>query len=191
MIADRAERLRSLVSSSGAALDDGLGRHEIEELEGRLGFQFGPDHRELLTIVLPVGARWVDWRHDSESELRSRLEWPVDSVMFHVERDGFWPGSWGKRPVDPAAALDTARENLRRVPKLVPIYSHRFLPAAPCASGTPVLSVYGTDTIYYGSDLEDYLEREFVVGLRARPSAHEPSYVRFWSELAEDRESDI
>lgn len=56
MIADKAERLRSLLSSSGAALDDGLGRDEIEEIEGRLGFQFGPDHRDLLTFVLPVGS---------------------------------------------------------------------------------------------------------------------------------------
>lgn len=185
MSADHAERLRSLLSACGASLEVGLSRDEIDDVEGRFGFQFGPDHRELLSVALPVGERWVDWRHGPEIGLRSRLDWPVDSVLFDVERSGFWPASWGERPADPAAALGAGRENLRQVPRLVPVYSHRFLPAAPCEPRTPVFSVYGSDTVYYGIDLVDYLERESVVGRPDRPFVGRPSYVRFWSELAE------
>jgi hypothetical protein len=74
---------------------------------------------------------------------------------------------------------------MQRVPKLIPVYSHRYLPAAPCDSRSPVFSVYHTDTIYYGFDLEDYLIREFIG--QKRPFVGKPLHIPFWSELAEGR----
>jgi hypothetical protein len=47
------------------------------------------------------------------------------------------------------------------VPRLVPVFSHRYLPAEPHLSGNPVLSVYQTDIIYYGSNLKRYIAHEF------------------------------
>lgn len=75
------------------------------------------------------------------------------------------------------------------VPVLVPLFSHRFLPAAPCEARSPVFSVYGPDTIYYGSDLADYLRREFG-GVKGALNSR-PTHVTFWSELAEGREDEI
>lgn len=43
-----------------------------------------------------------------------------------------------------------------------------------------MFSVHQTDTIYYGHDLEDYLEREF--GDTRSPLTAQPAYVQFWSE---------
>jgi hypothetical protein len=96
---------------------------------------------------------------------------------------GFWPASWGERPSDSRVAEDLAREQLARVPRLVPIYSHRYLAAGRTHAPSPVFSVYQTDVIYYGDDLFDYVAHEFKV-----PPLH-PLQLRervpFWSDLAE------
>ncbi|WP_147136478.1 hypothetical protein [Stackebrandtia albiflava] len=60
------------------------------------------------------------------------------------------------------------------------MYAHRFLPGGRDRSGDPVFSVWGIDTIYYGTDLADYVGREFgategVIG--------ETSRVSFWCDL--------
>jgi hypothetical protein len=182
-------RLRYLISASPAVLRDGLSEAEFDEVEHRFGFQFCSDHRELLALALPLGDNWPDWRDGSDADLRSRLDWPVDSVLFDVEKDAFWPRSWGQRPGDVGSAVEVAREHMRSVPKLVPVYGHRYLPAAPCQPRSPVFSVYQTDTIYYGSDLEDYLLNEF--GGRERAVERRPSHIPFWSELAEGREDEL
>ena len=67
-------------------------------------------------------------------------------------------------------------------PRLVPVYSHRYLPAGRGASGHPVLSVMQTDIICYGADLDDYLYREFGLGA-AGDKPCRPT-VMFWSLLA-------
>lgn len=75
-----------------------------------------------------------------------------------------------------------------RWPTLVPIYSHRFMPAAPAPDRAPVLSVHGSDIIFYGSDLLDYLRNEFVrpPGMTASeplPRASAPLPVHPWTDL--------
>lgn len=175
---------------SSAELTEGLSDAELASVEVRFGFEFSPDHRELLKLTLPRGERWPDWRHGDESDLEERLAWPVEGVLFDVENNVFWPKSWGPRPESIEAALAVAREQLKRVPRLVPVYSHRYLPAGPCQPRLPVFSVYQTDTIYYGVDLEDYLAREFTK--HGGPRAPDPwQYVWFWSELAEGRARDL
>lgn len=174
-----------LLSRSDAALASGLTDQELDQVQERLGIEFGPDHRELLALTLPVGAGWPDWRHGTASDLRDRLDWPVTGALFDVRQNGFWPGSWGPRPADPAAAESAARQYLLQAPPLIPVYGHRYLPAAPCEPRAPVFSVYQTDVIYYGHDLEDYLDREF--GNRRRPVPPISRHIRFWSDLAEDK----
>ena len=62
---------------------------------------------------------------------------------------------------------------------MIPLYAHRYLPAA--IAGHPVLSIHQTDVIGYGADLTDWLHREFGIGepaaKRVRPT------VPFWSAL--------
>lgn len=49
-------------------------------------------------------------------------------------------------------------------PRLIPIYAHRFTPAAPSPSESPVFSVWQTDIIYYGANLLEYLTNELLSG---------------------------
>jgi hypothetical protein len=172
-----------LLHRVGETLDPGLDDEEITAVETRFGFRFLPEHRDFLRAHLPAGRSWPDWRSGDPDRLRDLLAWPVDGVLFDVENNGFWPRTWGARPPDSRAALVVARRHLQAVPKLVPVYGHRYLPAAPAPSLAPVFSVYQTDVIYYGDDLADYLDHEFGVTREWTPRPR--VRIPFWSELAE------
>ena len=91
LIAQSVERLRA----GGVRLDRGLSDEEVSQVQSKLAFAFGPEHREFIQTVVPVGERWPDWRNDAEENLRGRLDWPVEGVLFDVRNNGFWPASWG------------------------------------------------------------------------------------------------
>lgn len=173
----------------GTDLRPGLTRNEIAGLEGEFGFTFSPDHAALLAAFLPTGEGWVDWRQVNRDDIRSRLEWPTYGVVSDVEHDSFWPASWGPRPNDLESALTTARLRMASVPTLVPIYSHRYMPAAPAVHLAPVFSVYHTDVIYYGNDLLDYLAQEFRETWSLWRRSPELIRTHFWSDLAEGAEN--
>jgi hypothetical protein len=58
---------------------------------------------------------------------------------------------------------------------MVPVYSHRYLPAGRGTHGHPVLSMHQTDIVYYGIDLPRYIDQEHA----AEPEAT----VAFWRDL--------
>lgn len=159
----------------------GMSERELDHVEERWGFRFAPEHRTLLGAGLPTGSRsWPDWRDGDPEDLAERLSWPVDGVLFDVERNGFWHPDWAPRPTDTQNALEVARTHLAKVAVMVPIYSHRCLLADPDRTGTPVLSMYQTDIIYYGTDLVDYFHHEFGRPV-ATPDDHQYATIPFWS----------
>lgn len=189
-MADLIEQCVEKLEAIGTDLRPGLTRNEIAGVEGEFGFTFSPDHAALLTACLPVGDDWLDWRQPDRNDIRFRLQWPIYGVLSDVEHDSFWPASWGPRPDDLGSALTTARVRMAAVPTLVPIYSHRYMPAAPTARSAPVFSVYHTDVIYYGDNLLDYISKEFWLASRPWPT-RSPRLLRisFWSDLAEGAEN--
>jgi hypothetical protein len=129
---------------------------------------------------------WPDWRGGDPETLRQFLDGPVEGVLFDVEHNRFWHGDWGSKPDDRALALETARRRLADVPRMVPIYGHRYLPAGRGTFGHLVLSMWQTDIIYYGVDLADYIDREF--GSRGDPSRgedrrHPQATLEFWRDV--------
>lgn len=52
-------------------------------------------------------------------------------------------------------------ERYYKAPKLVPIYSHRYMPFITEDDNIPVFSIMQSDIIYYGENLISYLEVEF------------------------------
>lgn len=163
-------------------LESGLTEAELAAVEEALGFEFADDPRAFLADVLPTGASWPDWRNGEVDELRHRAAWPVDGVLFDVRNNGFWHESWGERPSDDTLAVVQAREHLATVPRMIPVYAHRCLPAGRGSFGNPVLSMYQTDIIYYGFDLLDYVAHEFHVRDPGRPW-RQPRPIPFWDDL--------
>ncbi|MFJ3876827.1 hypothetical protein ACIPW5_05145 [Streptomyces sp. NPDC090077] len=162
-----------------AEIGPGLDARELDAVEARFGFAFSADHRVFLGAGLPHGSpMWPDWRNGDPEDLASRLARPAEGVLFDVEHGGFWHPDWGPKPAGTYDALRIARSALSTVPRLVPVYGHRYLPGTAGEWGHPVLSVHQTDIIFYGNDLADYVRREFT----GRSSTFPPrSTVGFWS----------
>jgi hypothetical protein len=89
------------------------------------------------------------------------LDWPAEGICFDIEYANFWREDWGAKPADLSEAFAVARRKIAGVPKLIPIFSHRYLPADPPLAGNPVFSVVQTDIIHYGNDLASYFSNEF------------------------------
>ncbi|SDE20704.1 hypothetical protein [Glycomyces harbinensis] len=181
----RAARL--LVETGECPVLPGLTDDELADVESEFGFEFGDDHRAFLAAGLPLGAlgeegHWPNWRYGDPDALRARLAWPVNGVLFDVEQGTFWYDAWGPRPTETEAAVAEAREHLARVPVMVPIYSHRYLPAGRENWGHPILSMYQTDIIVYGADLVDYVENEFG-RTRHHLTGDPQATVEFWKDL--------
>ncbi len=102
----------------------------------------------MLETALPVSPSFVDWRAGDAANLRTRLAWPLESLCFDIEHNTFWLAEWGPRPADLAQAFARATQAVAVAPRLIPVFSHRYLPAEPNEAGNPVFSVYQTDIIY-------------------------------------------
>jgi len=134
-------------------IEPGLTAAEFTRVEDEFGFEFAEDHRTFLAAGLPLSiphddppgvirtdrTPWPDWRDGDPAVLRERLNRPVEGVLFDVEHNAFWDGSWGERSAESGDALDIARRCLLDVPRLVPIYGHRYLPAGRGSFGHPIL----------------------------------------------------
>ncbi len=170
----------------GVILDHGLSDAEVSKVEGTFGFRFPPDLRELLQYALPVSPGFPNWRDEPEASLKDRLTRPADGICFDIVNNDFWMEEWGPKPPDTPTAVDVARQAIAKVPMLIPIYSHRYIPDEPHLAGNPIFSVHQTDVIYYGRDLTNYLANEFLPHEERRfPDYGDVRKVRFWSQLVE------
>jgi hypothetical protein len=173
------------LTAAGVSFDAGLTLDELSLTERTYGFCFPLDLREFLGYALPVSKGWLDWRRASQSEIVERLNWPWESMCFDIEHNSFWLESWGSKPTALTDAYSIARAAVAAAPRLIPVYSHRFLPDRPCEPGNPVFSVYQTDIIHYGSDLFDYFCNEFpdYFGRAGAALDSRTRHIEFWSDL--------
>ncbi len=169
------EAARRLARAGQYDIGPGLTDAEFARIEEAYEFEFAADHRAFLAAGLPLnrpapGGRgpWPDWRDAAPGDLRERLGWPVEGALFDVEHNALWHPSWGQRPAGTSEALTTARRHLSRAPKMIPVCSHRYLPAGRGTYGHPVLSIYQADIIVYGTDLADYIDQELGLALHPR-----------------------
>ncbi|MBF0664491.1 MAG: hypothetical protein IR159_02915 [Brevundimonas sp.] len=151
---------------------------ELERAQARFRLTFPSDLIELLRDRRPVGG--PDW--NSEATVRPLLAWPFEGLLFDVEQNGLWWKDWGDRPANADERAEVLRQVVERAPRLIPIFSHRYLPATPTVAGNPVFSVYQSDVIHYGADLDDYIDRE-ENGWESRPWPKNLREIDFWSEL--------
>lgn len=106
-------------------------------------------------------------------------------MLFDVENDNFWHPRFGIRPGTVQQREIAVRAAMQSLPKLIPVCSHRYLPATPCESGNPVFSVYQTDIIYYGDNLIDYITEEFCKPAKYVMEQSNIRSIDFWSDMVE------
>lgn len=163
----------------------GLSAEDFSSIEKQLGFRLPEDFTYLFGNLQDPGGVMFPWATFRKQDYDRRMEWVWEGISFDVE-NGFWMDRWGERPEQLASALDLARKDFASWPKLLPIYSHRFLAAEPYRVGNPVFSIMQTDIIYYGSDLAHFLALEFL-GADYKTHSYDPPIqrVEIWSDFAQ------
>lgn len=179
------EEITVVLASAGVAFAPGLMPKELSAAETRFGFTFPPDLRAFLSNAMPVGAKFPNWRNLDDPSLASTFSWPLDGLWFDVKQNSLWLQSWGPRPADDTAAFEQLKILVRAAPTLIPIQGHRYLPSSPTEEGNPVLSVYQSDIICYGLNLEDYFRNEYsyFFGRTGYQLTQEPKHIDFWSSF--------
>ncbi|RQP24224.1 SMI1/KNR4 family protein [Piscinibacter terrae] len=178
--------IKSTLERAGVNFQPGLSSAEVKAAEDRFSLAFPDDLREFLMFALPSGERFPNWRNPEDPEIARALGWPLEGIWFDVQQNGFWPAEWGTKPDDESAAYEVIRKRVAAAPKLIPIIGHRYMPDRPAKRGNPVFSVYQTDIIHYGSDLENYLHNEFYHYFGTPPHRiGETRTIEFWSSFVE------
>ncbi|MBK5144633.1 SMI1/KNR4 family protein [Budviciaceae bacterium BWR-B9] len=173
----------------GVSFAEGLSDDELVKIQREFQVTFPPDLKQLLQMALPVSDRFVNWRAGLHSpaekqQVEQRINWPLEGMLFDVENNSYWEQSWGERPASAEERKVIVSQYFYTYPKLIPIYSHRYIPATPDETGNPVFSVYQMDIIYYGYDLASYFAHEFSFSLPEHFDApEEPKYIEFWGDF--------
>ena len=145
------------------------------------GLRFPPDFVEFLSASRPMET--YDWSIDNPA-IWQMLNWPAEGLIFDVEHNALWLADWGPRPEIPEARAEVVRAVVHEAPPLIPVYSHRYIPAEPNEAGNPVFSVYQADIIVYGFNLKDYVGRE-TGHCDEVEWPDQIKHIRFWSHLVE------
>ena len=153
---------------------------ELDAAQARFGFFFPPDLRALLLEHRIAGA--LDWTRDHD-KLAESFAWPYEGLLFDVENNDLWWPGWGPRPGDAAERAAVLRHVVDAAPRLIPVYSHRYMPEVPHETGNPIFSVYQADIVVYGTNLAEYLDHEFGADPLDFQWAGEPRTIPFWSEM--------
>ncbi|WP_440948164.1 hypothetical protein ACSAZL_08015 [Methanosarcina sp. T3] len=174
------------LSSQGVSFSKGLDEQEFNNIEQFYDIRFPPDLKDFLRTALPVSKGFYNWRNFSEDNVNSikkMLSWPLEGMIFDIEHNNFWYEGWGLKPNNQLEAIALCRKEMEKVPKLIPIFMHRYISSEPEEKGNPVFSVYQTDNIYYGEDLLTYLKIEFSMKRHEEIDYTKVKHIRFWSEI--------
>jgi len=164
--------------------EDKLTAIEKNRIEELYGFKFPNSLKGFYREGMPSSEgeefpRWHDFSEENVEKIKARMNAPLAWLKRDIE-NGFWIDKWGERPEDKEALAERIEEILALSPVLIPIYSHRYMPAIS-EIDAPVISTVGRDTICYGKNLEDYLRHEFL-GESSSAGAME---IPLWSDIIE------
>lgn len=154
---------------------------ELDRAQDMYDLSFPPDLITFLSERHPL--LHYDWRTDNEA-IRAMLRWPYEGLLFDVENNNLWLPDWGKKPETTRLRAEALKEIVGAAPKLIPLYSHRYLPAYPIEIDNPVFSVYQSDIIYYGTNLYEYVGRESHLPISV-PVPADLKPIRFWSQFVD------
>jgi hypothetical protein len=196
MALSQMDKVIGALKEKGINFEDGLTDAEFAHSESLYNFSFPPDLHDFLSSGLPVSGEFPNWRSGNVQRgtktisIAQLMDWPAEGICFDIEKNNFWMLDWDAKPSDLQEAFRLARGLVKQAPALIPVYGHRFLPAEPAVSGNPVLSVWQTDIIYYGTNLVSYLIKEFDLPIKTQGNGNNsPRHIRFWSTIIDKMDS--
>lgn len=159
---------------------------QLDQAQERYGICFPEKLRRFYRMGMPVSKGFVRWLEESPEyveTVQKKLKAPIRMLLDAVEQEEFWPASWGERPLEGEQLHNKALDKLNQAAVLVPVYSHRYMPCLEGTGDAPILSVYGSDLIYYGSDLKNWLQIEFCSLPRQTIFESELPPIPIWQDL--------
>ncbi|WP_214481728.1 SMI1/KNR4 family protein [Bacillus sp. SM2101] len=182
------------LGKAGIKFTSGLNESEITDAESLYNIKFPPDLKSFLMYALPVSEGFVNWRDISGKNVKSindRINWPLKGIIFDIEHNHFWIKEWGNIPDSLQGAIKIATLHYHKAPKLIPVYSHRYISSEPIENWNPIMSVYQTDIIYYGENLSSYLQKEFILKKPKHLDFNNIKPIRFWSNIIDNWDEEL
>ena len=184
------EKIKEVLIKNNITLYDGLTDEEFEKIEKFYSIKFPISLRTLYKSFLPEFYNWRDFSEENVNKIKYYLNWPIEGILFDIQNNGFWKKCFGQRTNDINENKKIALEflensNNETVPKLIPVYAHRYVPCYPDIMDIPVISVYQTDIVFYGKNLEDYFKSEF--GMKNCIDDFLKNYLKKKSNSKEDK----
>jgi hypothetical protein len=175
---DVASTIFEAMKTRGYVIGPGLNEKEVQAVEEAFNAPLPPDFKILLqTGIIQEepsakdsktisNSYFPNWRAPAE-EAKRCTDWIERAFSFDIEKSNYWhTGLFGKKPQNFEAAVQQALDVVRTWPPIFPIFAHRFICSAPHKAGNPILSIWQAgDSIYYGANLLDYMDREFKLEL--------------------------
>lgn len=157
------------MKEKGVCFEKGLSNAEIERIENTYNIIFPSSLLSFYKYALPIGnsfPKWNDFSDENINSVKERMHFPYKWISSDI--------MWCK-------ALWETKE----APKLIPIYSHRYMPIIDHPD-PPVFSTVGRDTIWYGKNLKEYLYNEFI---REYNNVNDNiPYIPLWSEIIKNNQ---
>jgi len=178
------EKSLELLNMHKIKLEEGLKYDEIIQIEKIYNIKFPDSLQKFLTLALPISEGFYNWRNNKESNisfLKYTMNEPIEYVSSMAE-EVYWCDDWGKEPEDKENLIIEVRKRLKSAPKLIPIFSHRYIPMT-LDEDPPIISIHGLDIIYYGKNLEDYFEIEFGNKQQDSILFSDINPIAFWSDI--------
>lgn len=176
------ESVFSALADKGFKIGPGLTDSELDAAQTYWKFTFPPDWKQVIQYAYPVADIFPDWREPDSEDMCGRISGPYDGMCFDIDNNAFWMDVWGERPEDQNDAKEIAKKAVDQAPFLIPVYSHRYIPASPGTKGNPIFSVHQTDIIYYGFDIAHYFMNEFRI-TNPYTVPNEPRQINFWCDI--------
>lgn len=160
------EELVKRLKEHNIRFEKGLSNEEIMQAEKAFDIKFPAEIKYFLSLSLPVSEGFSNWRDCSKKnieKIKGFQQIIEEAFIFDFDNNSLadyfkniFPNIYSETELRKAIL-----NYLHSSPKLVPFYKHRcFINGM---DNMPIISFsQPTDTIFYGANLSDYLEREFL-----------------------------
>lgn len=169
---------------NGVIFENGLTSDEVVQIEKIYNIDFPCSLKDFLMMALPISTGFYNWRNfdsDNINIIKQVISKPIVDID-QMAKDIYWCDDWGKEPNNEKDIVKEVRERLKQAPRLLPVYIHRYVPMG-LNQDPPVISVCGTDIIYYGKNLDDYFKIEFGEKKQDAIDFQQIVPIPFWSNI--------
>lgn len=173
-----------LLKERKVEFEKGLTIDEVVQIEKIYEIVFPMSLRDFLMTTLPVSKGFYNWRNREQGNveyIKNIISQPIRYITDMPE-EVYWCEDWGVEPDNEDDFKSEVKKRLKIAPKLIPIFSHRYMPMIP-SKNPPVISVHGVDIIYYGENIEDYFRVEFGEKDQNKISFENIKPIPFWTDI--------